>query len=94
VPSVSYFQAVRAYSALEVMIFSALLVVWIGGLDERAQFILGLTHGIGWIILCIAISIGCRRGVFPWALLAAAVSPFGPIGSTVGLEVLRRRQVA
>ena len=90
----SYFQAVRLYSALEVAIFSALLVVWIGGLSERAEFVLGLTHGIGWILLCVAIAVGCRRGTFPWPLLAAAVSPFGPIGSTVGIELLRHRRIA
>ena len=90
----SYFQAVRIYSALEVAIFSALLVVWIGGIDERAEFVLGLSHGIGWIGLCLAIAAGCRRGVFPWPLLAATVSPLGPIGSSVGIELLRHRQIA
>jgi hypothetical protein len=91
---VSYFQAVRLYSALEVAIFSSLLVVWIGRIDERAEFVLGLTHGLGWIGLCVAVAVGCRRGVFPWPLLAATVSPLGPIGSSVGIELLRRRRVA
>ena len=72
-------------------LFASLLVVWLGHIDEQAEFVLGLSHGIGWIVLCIAVYIGCRRRVFPWPLLAATVSPLGPVGSTVGIEVIRRR---
>ena len=87
----TYFKAVRLYSALEATLFSSLLVVWIGGFSKHAQFILGLTHGIGWIALCVLVYAGCVRRVFPWPLLAATVSPLGPIGCTLGFEVLRRR---
>ena len=91
----SYFQAVRLYSALEVCIFSALLVTAIFGLGENAELILGWTHGFGWIILCLLVAYGARRGTFPWPLLAATVSPLGPIGSSAGIEYLaRRRRVA
>ena len=91
----SYFQAVRLYSLVEVCIFTALLVTAIGGLSEDAELILGWTHGIGWIILCLLVAYGAKRGTFPWALLAATVSPLGPIGCTVGIEYLaRRRRVA
>ena len=85
------FRAVRIFSALELALFSALLVVWLGGMDETAQFVLGLSHGIGVIALCIAIYIGCLRRVFPWTLLAAAVL-LGPVGSTVGIEMMKRRE--
>ena len=90
---VSYFQAVRIYSLAEVCVFAALLVVAIGGLGETAEAILGWTHGVGWILLCILVANGCRRRVFPWPLLAATVSPLGPVGSTAGLEYLSRRRV-
>jgi hypothetical protein len=89
---VSYFQAVRLYSAVEVCIFSALLVVAIGGLGEGAETALGWTHGFGWIILCLLVANGARRRIFPWTLLAATVSPLGPVGSTAGLEYLARRR--
>jgi hypothetical protein len=89
---VSYFQAVRIYSLVEVCIFSALLVVAIGGLGESAETALGWTHGVGWIVLCLLVAHGCRRKIFPWALLAATVSPLGPVGSTAGIEYLARRR--
>jgi len=95
VQRVSYFQAVRVYSLVEVCIFSALLVTAIGGLGEDAEMILGWTHGVGWIILCLLVAYGAKRGTFPWPLLAATVSPLGPIGCTAGIEYLaRRRRVA
>jgi hypothetical protein len=89
---VSYFQAVRIYSLVEVCIFTALLVTAIGDLGEDAELILGWTHGFGWILLCLLVANGCRRRIFPWPLLAATVSPLGPIGSTAGLEYLARRR--
>jgi hypothetical protein len=82
------------YSAVELCIFTALCVVAIGGFSEEAETVLGWTHGFGWIALCIAVAVGCRRGVFPWTLLAATVSPLGPVGSTAGLEYLVRRKRA
>ena len=59
----SYFQAVRIYSLIEVCIFSALLVVAIGGLGESAEQVLGWTHGVGWIILCLLVAYGCKRRI-------------------------------
>ena len=88
----TYFQAVRVYSLVEVCIFAALLVTAIGGLNEDLELVLGWTHGIGWILLCLAVAYGCSRRIFPWPLLAATVSPAGPVGSTIGLEYLARRR--
>ena len=87
----TYFKAVRLYSALEATVFSALLVVWIGGADKHAQEVLGWVHGFGWIILCVLVYRGCIKRIFPWPLLAATVSPLGPLGCTIGFEVLVRR---
>ena len=89
----TYFKAVRLYSALEATVFSALLVVWIGGADKHAQEVLGWIHGFGWIILCLLVYRGCVKRIFPWPLLAATVSPLGPLGCTIGFEVLVRRPV-
>jgi uncharacterized membrane protein len=91
---VTYFNAVRLYSALEATVFSALLVVWIGGLDEGAKQTLGWVHGFGWIILCVLVYRGAVKRIFPWPLLAATVSPLGPLGCTLGFEVLLRHRRA
>jgi hypothetical protein len=89
---VSYFTAVRIYSLAEVCVFTALVVVAIGDLGEGLGLVLGWTHGVGWIVLCLLVANGCRRGTFPWPLLAATVSPLGPVGSTAGIEYLARRR--
>ena len=90
----SYFQAVRLYSVFELCIFTALVITWIGGFDDDLQLVLGWCHGFGWIALCVAIAIGCMRRIFPWPVLAAAVSPLGPLGSTIAIEIeaYRRRR--
>lgn len=87
----TYFQAVRIYSAVELGVFSALLVVWVGGLSEEAKTVLGWVHGFGWILLCLLVFEGCRRRVFPWPVMAATVSPLGPLGSTAAIEYVARR---
>ena len=87
----SYFQAVRIYSLVEVCIFTALVVTAVGGMGDSTVRALGWTHGFGWIALCLAVAWGCSRRIFPWWLLAATVSPLGPVGSTIGLEYLARR---
>jgi len=86
------FRAVRVMSAVESLLFVALLVVWLGELNDGAKFVLGLTHGIGVIVLCLLIAWGCLRGSLPWPLLAAGVSPLGPVAVAIGIEWLRRRQ--
>ena len=88
----SYFTAVRLYSLFELALFTALMVVAVGGVSEDAELVLGWSHGVGWILLCIPVAVGCSRRAFPWPLLAATVSPLGPVGSTIGLELLNRRR--
>lgn len=87
----NYYRAVRAFSYFELTLFSALLVVWIGGLDPDLKTVLGWCHGFGWIALCLLVARGCAVRVFPWPLLAATVSPAGPLGSSIGFFVLDRR---
>jgi hypothetical protein len=91
---VTYFQAVRIYSAAELCVFTALVVVWVGGISDDAKTVLGWTHGFGWILLCLLVFEGCRRRVYPWPVLAATVSPLGPLGSTAAIEYVARRGVA
>lgn len=89
--SLRLFQVVRIYSAVESAIFAALLVVWLGHVDERLEFALGLTHGVGFLGLCAVIYVACLRRAVPWPVLATAVL-LTPIGSSVHIELLRRRR--
>jgi uncharacterized membrane protein len=91
---VSYFTAVRIYSIFELCLFAALLIVAIGGGSEHAKTILGWSHGVGWLILCGLVFYGATRGIFSWIVLAATVSPAGPLGSTIGIEYQARHDRA
>jgi hypothetical protein len=88
---VTYFTVVRVYSLLELCIFAALVTVAIGGWSESAELVLGWTHGVGWLLLCALVGVGSARGTFTWPVLAATVSPAGPLGSTLGIEWLARQ---
>ena len=81
---------VRAFTHVESAIFAALLVVWLGDVDDAAKFVLGLTHGVGFLLLCATIYVACLRGALAWPILAAAVL-LTPFGSSVAIEWSRRR---
>lgn len=88
----TYFGAVRVFSIFELSLFAALVTFAIGGWSEQAETVLGWSHGVGWLLLCALVGIGAARGVFTWVVLAATVSPAGPLGSTIGIELLARRR--
>lgn len=88
---VSLFQAVRLFSAVESVVFAALLIVAFGHIDEGAATVLGWTHGLGFLALFALIYVACLRGAVPWPVLASAVL-LTPWGSSVHLELLRRRR--
>jgi len=81
---------VRAFTHVESAIFAALLVVWLADVDETAKFVLGLTHGVGFLSLCAVIWVACLRGALAWPILAAAAL-LTPFGSSVAIEWSRRR---
>lgn len=85
------FGFVRAYSAVEAAVFGALLVFWLGGLDDHTTMVLGWTHGIGFLGLATVMYVACVRQALPWGVLATAVL-LTPIGSTIHIELLERRR--
>lgn len=89
--TVPLLKAVRLYSHIELAIFATLLTVWLGQLGETAKEVLGWTHGVGWIGLCGLVYAACRSRLLPWPVLAASVSPLGPMGSSLGIELALRR---
>jgi hypothetical protein len=85
---------VKRASWLELAIFAMLIVVWLLPGFERETFIFGLTHGIGYIALCILIWVAILRHEAPYTLLAATLTPVGPLGSVIAIEVIERRRRA
>lgn len=85
------FRWVKIGSFVELGIFAGLLIVWaIPGL-EAATFWFGLGHGIGYLALCALIFVAILRREAPWWLLAATLTPVGPVGSVIGIEWIERR---
>jgi hypothetical protein len=90
VPGVLYPWVKRA-SWFELALFAGLLVVWIAPGLDHATFFFGLAHGIGFIALVLLIWIAVLRREAPYTLLAATLTPVGPVGSVVAIEYLDRR---
>jgi hypothetical protein len=85
---------VKLLSWLELAVFAVLLVVWLAPGFDHETFIFGLTHGIGYIALCLLIWIAILRHEAPYTLLAATLTPVGPLGSVIAIEVIERKRRA
>jgi len=79
-------------SFLELAIFTGLMIVWLAPGLARPTFWFGLSHGIGFVILCLMIWIAILRREAPFWLLATALTPVGPVGSSIGIAVIERRE--
>ena len=76
---------------MELGLFAALLLFWLAPGFEHQTFIFGLAHGLGYIALCLLILAAIVRREAPWPLLAATLTPAGPVGSVIGIELIERR---
>jgi hypothetical protein len=85
------FRLVKWTSWFESGLFTALLFFWLAPGFEHETFIFGLSHGIGYIALCLLIIAAIVRREAPWPLLAATLTPVGPFGSVIGVELIERR---
>jgi hypothetical protein len=83
---------VKRASWLELAIFTVLVLFWLLPGFDRETFIFGLSHGIGYIALCVLIWIAILRHEAPYTLLAATLTPVGPLGSVIAIEVIERRR--
>jgi hypothetical protein len=85
------FEWVKRLSWIELAIFAALIVFWLAPGFDRETFIFGLSHGIGYILLCLLIWVAALRREAPYTLLAATLTPVGPLGSVIAIELIERR---
>ena len=83
---------VKRASWVELAIFAALCFFWLApGYDHEAM-IFGWAHGLGFIALCVVIWIAILRREAPYTLLAATLTPVGPVGSVIGIGVIERKR--
>ena len=85
------FARVKVISYVELAIFSALIVFWLLPGFETETMVFGWAHGLGFVALCVVIWIACIRREAPYTLLAATLTPVGPVGSVIGIELIERK---
>lgn len=85
------FAWVKRLSWLELVVFAGLLVFWLAPGFETETMVFGWAHGLGFIALCLLIWVACVRREAPYTLLAATLTPVGPVGSVLGIELIERR---
>ena len=83
---------IKRASYVELALFAGLLVVWLLPGLEGATFVFGLGHGIGFIALALLIWAAVLRHEAPYTLLAATLTPVGPVGSVIAIAYLERRR--
>jgi hypothetical protein len=85
------FAWVKVISWIELAVFAALLFFWLAPGFEGETSIFGLAHGLGFVALCLLIWACVLRREAPYTLLAATLTPVGPVGSVVAIELIERR---
>jgi hypothetical protein len=85
------FHWVKIASWFELALFATLLFFWIAPGYDRQTALFGLLHGVGYLGLCALILVTIMRREAPWPLLAATLTPVGPLGSVIGIELIERR---
>jgi hypothetical protein len=85
------FQKVKVLSWIELGIFSLLIVFWLLPGFETETMLFGWAHGLGFLVLCVVIWIACVKRESPYTLLAATLTPVGPVGSVIGIELIERK---
>ena len=87
------FKWVKIASWVELALFGILLIVWLAPGLEHPTFYAGLAHGIGFIALALLIWIAVLRHQAPYTLLAATLTPVGPVGSVIAIRHIEQKQL-
>ena len=85
------FRWVKLVSWFESFLFAALLVFWLAPGYHSQTSLFGLLHGVGYLGLCALIFVALLRREAPWPLFAATLTPIGPFGTVIGIELIERR---
>jgi hypothetical protein len=92
------FTTLKRLSFTHSAIYLTLLVVWIVPGLHTLEFVFGMAHGLGWILMCVLVLAAVRARVIPLRL-GVAVAVVGAVGPFVGSyefvrEERRRRAMA
>ena len=90
VPSLS-FGTLKRLSFTHSTIYLTLLVVWLVPGLHPLEFVFGLSHGLGWIAMCLLSLAAVRARVIPLRV-GVAVAVIGAIGPFVGSWEFVREQ--
>jgi hypothetical protein len=81
---------VKRASYVELCLFAALIVFWLAPGFETETMVFGWAHGLGFIGLALLIWMAVLRHEAPYTLLAATLTPVGPVGSVIAIEWMER----
>jgi uncharacterized membrane protein len=90
------FRTLKYLSFAHSAIYTALLVLAIGGVLGDVKHVLGWAHGIGWIVMSLLCVDAVRRRVIPlWlGVMVAVVGGVGPFAGSIGFVYAERRPKA
>ena len=84
------FRYAKIASWIELGLFAGLLFVWLVPGLEHETFIFGLAHGLGFVALALLVTVTVLRHEAPYTLLAATLTPVGPVGSVIAISYIER----
>jgi hypothetical protein len=85
------FTALKRLSFAHSAVYAVLLVVWLVPGLHTLEFLFGLAHGLGWILMCLLCIAALRARVISLRL-AVAVAVIGAVGPFVGSYEFVREQ--
>jgi hypothetical protein len=91
------FRRLELASFTHSVVYLALLVcAFVVGNPQPETFILGLSHGVIWIVMSLICIAAARRHIIPFwlAVLVAVIGGLGPFAGSVGFVVAERRRAA
>ncbi|QEC47121.1 hypothetical protein FSW04_05655 [Baekduia soli] len=77
------FQTLKHLSFAHSTVYAILLTVWLVPGLHTFEFVFGLAHGVGWILMCVLCLEALRSRVISLRL-AVAVAVIGAVGPFVG----------
>ncbi len=82
---------IKRASWFELGLFAALCFFWLAPGFHSETAIFGAAHGVGYLCLLALILVAVLRRQAPYTLLAATLTPVGPLGSVIAIAWIERR---